>query len=125
MKSLTLRVKKTLLKTKGETLVEAIVSILILTIMLTTIAAMISVSIRMTANSMVEARAVQQGMLNPAFLGDLPAGADITSVTISSFSAGITAEHDALVFDNDAFETTQNIVAFYPDPSQDVSIGEP
>ena len=126
MKSLIQRIKKSLCPAKGETLVEAIVSILILAIMMTIIVTMISTSMRLTANSMEEARAIQQGTLNPAFLGDLPAGADVTELKITSLSLFdalpdyVPAQHDVLVFDNDAFETNQNVVAFYPDLNQDL-----
>jgi len=115
MKSLILKINKQLRSTQGETLVEAIVSILLLAILLTTIAAMINTSMRMTSNSMQEARLVQQGALNPAFLGET-SSANIIELTITPLTLpiNINAKHDVQMFDSTAPEVPQNILAFYP-----------
>jgi len=125
MKSLIRTLIKKLRCKNGETLVEAIVSILLLAILLATVTAMISTSLRMTANSMRDAVDIQEGLLNRAILGELPdpdlfpdASHQRVTFTIGSTTPLISAVHNI-----DVLDTTENIIAFYPfDPG---SPGEP
>jgi len=116
MKSLIRTLIKKLRYKNGETLVEAIVSILLLAILLTTVTAMISTSLRMTAKSMQDAVAMQEGLLNKAILGELP-DPDLFPGALHKNGLFTIGSTEPLIFathDIDVLETTENIIAFYP-----------
>jgi len=121
MKSLTDKIKKIFRSGKGEALMEAIVSVILLAILLTTITTMIMTSRRMTANAMIEARRVQEDILNDVFVGN-----DITGSTAGFVDGTITfwSTHfdddiilDIRIFDDDGDpDIIPDIVAFFPVP---------
>ena len=121
MRSLVRRIKYSLSSRKGETLIEAIVSIVILAILLSTITLMISTSRRLTANSMIEAREMQEDVLNPVYLGDYT-GTPV-AVTISGTLVSPTTGLDTgvIVINNVTHSVIRyidadnpDIIAFYP-----------
>jgi len=104
MKPLIIRIFKKLRAKSGEMLIEAIVSIMLLTIMLTTITAMIAVSNRMTSNSMIQARTLQDETFNLIALGTHP-----------DFD-GALLEFSSEKFDTDDFKIPLNIEFLYDNP---------
>jgi len=124
MKSLILKENNKLRSEKGETLIEAIVSILILAILLTTIVAMIGTSRRITANTMIEARGTQDGVMNPVTLAspDLYVSEVLTlrsDLIVTDVYPVNELSHPVNVFDSDLVDddlenAAWNIVAFHP-----------
>ena len=108
MKLLTDKAKKILNTGKGEALMEAIVSVMLLSILLTTVTTMIMTSRRITANTMVEARRVQEDILNDVFVGDA-----ITSST-PGFNPGFDVVTDGITFWSPHFDTENgtNMISF-------------
>jgi Tfp pilus assembly protein PilV len=115
MKLLIGKIKQLKFQKKGETLMEAIVSVLLLSILLVTVTAMIQTSRNVTARSMQDAIALQEGRLNPVASASEnidPDDLDEVSITFTVPSMPllfINATHNILLYDND------NIVAFFPD----------
>ena len=124
MKLLTDNIKKILRTGKGEALMEAIVSIMLLSILLTTITTMIMTSRRITANTMIEARRVQEDILNDVFVGNdidgSPAGFVDGEVTFWSGyfdTASNIITHQIIIFDDEGDPNIiPDIVSFFPRP---------
>jgi len=112
MKSLIIRIKKALRSKRGEMLMEAIVSIILLVILLTTITAMIATSRRLTANSMVEAREMQEETLIPVTNATHTGFEQDVTIEITAVdpSIDLEAEHTVSFFNNG-----QGLVAFFPE----------
>ena len=115
MKSLIYKINKTLCSHNGEMLIEAIISIMLLTILLTVVTTMISTSLRMTSNSMVDAKAVQEEMLNLAFSAQNTGTSGTITIEAVDLPSYITVDINATHFVS-IFENTENIIAFFPDP---------
>ena len=98
-------------------LMESIVSILLLTMLMATVHAMIQTSLRMTANSMEDAREIQ-GDFNPVLLNQaINIQDDVISISITSADGiNISTSHNVRIFDDTDVNNnlSENIVAFYP-----------
>ena len=103
---------------------EAIVSIIILALLMTAITTMIMTSRRMTANSMIEARELQEETLNPVLIANYGTGVPVTitltgalpkPLTIATGSSLdlVTSSHTIYIYDN---ADNPDIIAFRPAP---------
>jgi hypothetical protein len=109
MSSLIGKVKKILSQKSGELLMEAIVSILLFSILMVTVTTMIQTSRNVTATSMQEATAFQEGRLNLAVIVSDDLNLVQGVITFTSVSADLHSEHDIRFYDNEDF-----IVAIFP-----------
>jgi competence protein ComGC len=110
MKLLVGKLIKILNKKRGELLMEAIISVMLLSILLVIVATMIQTSRNMTANSMRDASALQEGELNLLALGT---DTRIESGSVISFEIqdlDIYSEHEIRLFEENGIN-----IAFFPD----------
>lgn len=104
------KIKKTLLSTEGESLAESIASLFVFLVLLLAVTIMIKTSLKITSTSILDAKKMQENIVNPVILSDISNGRRY-NITFSNSASGIQihAEHKVVLRNN------SGIIAFDPE----------